>query len=230
MTILTDYIVCWCGAQTEVKEEWILDYTFIGPEIWLLKNEWAPYQKFANTLVNVLCSQLVSTVSNCPINQVVRVWAKTSLLTYENIHEGYCNISTTLYEVCASLFEPQSVHEIWSISRSKLYLTSYYCLQIGFASLTLCKCFIHKFFNYTSRVKLVEQHTRKWMQRWVDKKCDLVFKVGPGETFLSCLQFMRANMCDLFFRAKNWTLGLIVIAVRFNILTWTLYTSTVEFS
>lgn len=73
---------------------------------------------------------------------------------------------------------------MWLISLSEVYLAGYYCLEIGFASLTLCNCFIHKLFNYTSQVKLVEQHGRKWTARWVDKKSDLVFKVGPRQTSL----------------------------------------------
>lgn len=41
------------------------------------------------------------------------------------------------------------------------------------------------------------------------------------ETLPSCLQwFMRANMCDLFLRAKNCPLSLIVMWMRLEILTW----------
>lgn len=80
------------------------------------------------------------------------------------------------YCVCISYTH---THDLVDLSLQ--ILPSCYCLEIGFASLTLCNCFIHKLFNYTSQVKQ-HMHTRKWMPAWVDKKkSDLVFKVGPGK-------------------------------------------------
>lgn len=38
-----------------------------------------------------------------------------------------------MHEVCVSLLGSQSGRQMWLISLGKLYLSSYYCLQIGFA-------------------------------------------------------------------------------------------------
>ena len=67
----------------------------------------------------------------------------------------------------------------WNINQSiHFYISQQVIILLSgnwFASLTLCYCFIHKLFNYTSRVKLVEQHTRhkkmnaemSWQEKWL---------------------------------------------------------------